>query len=126
MRLALATLSAAAVAATPVQAGDKLILGQRVGASATSYCLRGTMSDGSWTRYGSVAVLPGRHRLSTLIRTDRRIRVPGQRPRRYFRVRDHIGHGSQFDVWSPSCWWSTNVFGRRYVTYRVVLRRIRR
>lgn len=82
-------------------------------ARSTSYCLRGRMADGSFTRHGSVAMnsLP----LGT------RIRLVGVKfdGRRSFVVRDRIGWGSELDFWAPSCrmslWW-----GRRTVKFRVV------
>lgn len=84
-------------------------------AQSTSYCLRGSMSDGSYTRWGSVAM--NRHRLGTHIRViSPRSGFFGQHR---FTVRDHIGWGSDLDFWAPSCSMSRQ-WGRRTVRYRIV------
>src|SRR5436190_22279985 len=78
--------------------------------SATSYCLRGTMADGTYTRHGSVAnnFLP----LGAKIKLLRPRSFHG---RRYFHVRDRIGWGTQLDLWSPTC-----AQARRFGRQRVV------
>lgn len=78
--------------------------------SSTSYCLHGTMADGSWTRHGSVA--------SNVYPLGARITVrPPFFGRRHFTVRDRIGWGSQLDFWSPSCR-VARLWGRRTVHVR--------
>jgi hypothetical protein len=86
------------------------------GAQSTAYCLRGRMSDGTYTRYGSAA--SNRHPLGTRIRLRRR----GPGGVRTWVIRDHIGWGSELDFWQPSCS-AARAWGRRFVTYRVVRRR---
>lgn len=101
--LAVAVLAgtAPAVASAPVRS-----------AQSTSYCLSGSMADGSRVRRGSVAM--NRHPLGT------RIRLVGAtfNGRRRFVVRDRIGHGSELDFWSSSCRVSAR-WGRRVVRYRL-------
>lgn len=77
----------------------------------TSYCLLGTMADGSYTRAGSAAnnTLP----LGTHITVD-----PPFLGRRRWVVRDRIGWGTELDLWAPSCALS-RTFGRRQTTMRV-------
>jgi hypothetical protein len=92
---------------------------QHVTATSYSPCSSGaTMADGTHTRAGSVAVprLGYRHHLplGTLIRMRRRVLG-----RRYYRVRDFIGSGSELDVWQASCP-GARVFGHRHLVYRVV------
>lgn len=101
-----APLAIVALVATPAVAST---LRQ---ADSTSYCLRGTMADGSQTRAGSVAM--NRHRLGT------RIYLVGStfQGRRRFVVRDRIGWGSSMDFWSPSCAGSMR-WGRRSIRYVV-------
>lgn len=84
--------------------------------SSTSYCLTGTMADGSRTRAHSVAMntLP----LGTEIRLVKPKHFYGVRR---FWVRDRIGHGSQIDFWHRSCGTSLR-WGRKNVTIRVVKR----
>jgi hypothetical protein len=84
-------------------------------AGSTSYCLRGAMSDGSYTRWGSIAM--NRHRLGTHIRITRP--SSGFFGRTRFTVRDHIGWGSDLDFWAPTCTMS-RLWGRRTVRYRIV------
>ncbi len=71
------------------------------------------MADGSYVRAGSVA--SNRHPLGT------RIRLVGVtfNGRRRFVVRDRIGHGSQLDIWTPSCAAAIG-WGRRTVRYVVI------
>jgi hypothetical protein len=84
--------------------------GDRV--SSTAYCLRGVMADGRSVYWGAVA--SNRHRLGTLIRLTRAVHR-----KRWFRVRDRIGHGSQLDVWMPTCGMAIQ-WGRRVVSYEVM------
>lgn len=84
-------------------------------ADTTGYCDHGTMASGQYTHWGAVA--SNRHPLGTKIKLSRR--VDG---RRYFRVLDRIGWGSELDIWFPSCDRAVR-FGRRTVRYRVVPRR---
>ena len=79
-------------------------------ASSTSYCLNGTMSDGTWTRWGSAA--SNHYALGTRIQIDRAFYG-----RRRFTVRDRIGWGSDLDLWAPSCGMSLG-WGRRTVRVR--------
>jgi hypothetical protein len=105
------------------QAGDRLVLGPRVvHHKVTSYCLLGGMRYGRYVYHGAVAsnTLPAK----ALIRMERRIRIPGQRARRYFRVEDTGAAGLGLDLWSPSCSWSRD-WGVRTRTYRRVVRRLR-
>lgn len=82
-------------------------------AQSTSYCLSGSMADGSQVRRGSVAM--NRHPLGT------RIRLVGAtfNGRRRFVVRDRIGHSSELDFWSESCA-TARAWGRRTVRYVVI------
>lgn len=83
--------------------------------TATSYspCSSGSvMADGHRTYFGAVA--SNRHPLGTLLRFTHTLYG-----RRYFRVRDRIGHGTELDVWQPSCSGAI-AFGRRRIAYRVV------
>lgn len=82
-------------------------------AESTSYCLRGTMADGSQTRAGSVAM--------NSLPLGSKIRLVGRRffGRRTFVVRDRIGYGSQLDFWAPSCSQSRQ-WGRRTVRFKVM------
>ena len=83
-------------------------------ASSTAYspCSSGsTMADGTPTYWGAVA--SNRHPLGTLIRTRRPIHG-----KRWFRIRDRIGYGSDLDVFMPSCGDAIR-YGRRTVRYRV-------
>lgn len=84
------------------------------GANATSYCLHGTMSDGTYTRSRSAAnnSLP----LGTKITLVGRQTGPGGM-RRYV-VRDHIGWGTELDLWTPTCGVAL-AWGRRYVRFRI-------
>lgn len=77
----------------------------------TSYCLLGTMADGSYTRAGSAAHngLP----LGTRITVE-----PPFLNRRRWVVRDRIGSGTELDLWAPSCDLSRG-FGRRNTTLRL-------
>lgn len=86
-------------------------------ANATSYCLRGTMADGTYTRARSAA--SNRHPLGTRIRLTGR---PGPGGLRLYVIRDRIGHGSELDLWAPTCGASLR-FGRRTLTYRIGWRR---
>jgi hypothetical protein len=70
------------------------------------------MADGHSTYFGAVA--SNRHPLGTLLRM--RHLVMGKR---YFRVRDRIGYGTELDIWQSSCQGAIN-FGRRRLAYQVV------
>jgi 3D (Asp-Asp-Asp) domain-containing protein len=74
---------------------------------ATSYCLHGTMADGTYTRSGSAAnnFLP----LGTKITTS----LPFMGIRHWV-VRDRIGWGTQLDLWAPTCR-NSFIFGRRRI-----------
>ena len=74
---------------------------------ATSFCLTGTMADGSHTRRWSAA--HNGYPLGTRIWID-----PAVFGRHRWVVRDRIGFGTQLDFWSPSCATSRR-FGRRVV-----------
>lgn len=71
------------------------------------------MADGTKTRWGSAA--SNHHKFGT------RIRLIGAsfRGRREFVIRDRIGHGSDLDLWAPTCA-ASRQWGRRSVRYRVV------
>lgn len=74
---------------------------------ATSYCLRGRMADGTYTRAGSAA--HNGYPLGTRIRVS-----PPVFGRRRWTVRDRIGWGTSVDFWAPSCGLSW-AFGRRVI-----------
>lgn len=76
---------------------------------STSYCLSGTMADGTGVRPGSAA--SNAHPLGTKIYTSR----PVFGLRRWT-IRDRIGYGSQLDFWAPACSMST-AWGRRTISY---------
>lgn len=82
-------------------------------ANATSYCLLGTMADGSYTRHRSVAM--NRLALGTTIKL---VRPKHFRGLRKFVVRDRIGWGTELDFWSPSCDFSRQ-WGRHTVAFRI-------
>jgi hypothetical protein len=81
--------------------------------TATSYCLHGTMADGTYTRAGSAA--------SNELPLHARIRIvsrqPGPGGQRRFVIRDRIGWGTRLDLWHGSCS-VARAFGRRRVMYR--------
>lgn len=78
---------------------------------ATSYCLSGTMADGSPTRHWSAA--------SNSLPLGTRIWIePKVRGRHRWTVRDRIGWGTQLDLWAPSCGQAV-AFGRRVLRVRV-------
>ena len=84
-------------------------------ATSTAYspCSSGSvMADGSHVRWGSVA--QNGLRLGTRIRLTRPVHG-----RRVFTVRDRIGHGTQLDIFMPSCR-AAVLYGRRRVVYRVL------
>jgi len=81
-------------------------------ADSTSYCLSGTMADGSQVRWGSVA--SNWHPLGTRITLN----GPAFYGLRRFVVRDRIGYGSELDFWAPNCGQSFS-WGRRTVTYKI-------
>lgn len=82
--------------------------------TSTSYCLQGTMADGTYTRPRSVAMntLP----LGSKIKLISPRSFNGYR---IFYVRDRIGWGSSLDFWSPSCAKSRQ-WGRRNVKIMVL------
>ena len=82
--------------------------------TSTSYCLTGTMADGTQTRPRSVAMntLP----LGSKIKLIKPRSFNGYR---IFYVRDRIGYGSELDFWAPSCGQSMS-WGRRPVTIKVL------
>jgi 3D (Asp-Asp-Asp) domain-containing protein len=72
--------------------------GRHYEVNSTCYAQGGaTATPGVNAYLGEVAVLPGFLPLGTLIHLDR----PAF-GRSYFRVRDHIGHGSELDIFNPS------------------------
>jgi 3D (Asp-Asp-Asp) domain-containing protein len=77
---------------------------------STAYCLSGQMADGSQVRDGSVAsnAYP--------LGSELEIR-PSPTGRRYYRVRDRIGWGTQLDFWLPTCS-AARAWGRRTVRIR--------
>ncbi len=64
---------------------------------STCYAQGGTTASGQQARPGIVAVLPGFLPLGTWITLDR----PAFGRRRY-QVEDHIGQGSELDIFNPS------------------------
>lgn len=79
--------------------------------AVTSYCLRGRMADGSYTRPGSVA--NNAYRLGTKVYV-----TPAVMGRRRWVIRDRIGWGTDWDFWSPSCA-AARAFGRRERSIRL-------
>lgn len=79
---------------------------------STGYCLQGTMANGQYVHWGAVAnnFLP----LGARIKTSQSVYG-----RRYFRVKDRIGWGSQLDIWFPTCSQAYR-WGRRTLTFRWV------
>lgn len=79
---------------------------------STSYCLRGTMADGTYTRPGSAA--------HNGLRFGTRIYVrPAVYGRHRWVVRDRIGWGTELDFWARSCA-QARVYGRRTIRMRVL------
>jgi 3D (Asp-Asp-Asp) domain-containing protein len=80
----------------------------------TAYCQTGLMADGTQTRPRSAAhnTLP----LHTRIRLKDRTAGPNGM-RRYI-IRDHIGWGTQLDLWTRSCA-TARTFGRRQVHFTI-------
>jgi len=77
---------------------------------STAYCITGTMSDGTYTRAGSVASYSyplGTHLIVSNSPTRRKEWI----------VRDHIGCCSQLDFWVSTCW-KARQWGRRPVHIR--------
>lgn len=89
-------------------------LGTHYEVDSTSYCQGGITASGVNAYWGEVAnnFLP----LTTLIKFDH-----PYLGKSYFRIMDHIGYGSQLDVFQPSCT-SALDYGRREIGFRVVLR----
>lgn len=79
----------------------------------TSYCLHGTMSDGTYTRERSAAA--NNLRLGTKIRITSKKSGPGGL--RLYVIRDHIGSGTSLDLWTNSCRTAYN-FGRHTLRYK--------
>lgn len=78
---------------------------------ATSYCLRGRMADGTYTRAGSLA--------NNELALGTRVYVsPPVMGRRRWVVRDRIGYGTRWDFWSASCA-AAVAFGRKEVSVRL-------
>lgn len=77
---------------------------------STAYCLSGTMADGSAVRDGSVASN------GYPLGAELEIR-PSPTGRRYYRVRDRIGWGTELDFWLPTCS-AARAWGRRTVRIR--------
>ncbi len=98
---------------------SRIILGALLGAvlfvtpasAATSYCLRGTMADGTYTRTGSLA--HNGFGLGTKLWAS-----PAVFGRHRWTVRDRIGWGSEADFWAPSCSQAI-AFGRRSVALTI-------
>jgi 3D (Asp-Asp-Asp) domain-containing protein len=70
----------------------------------TNYCVAGTMSDGHHTHVGAVAVLDRAIPFGTKLSIDSHVYI----------VEDHVGHGTDFDIFNPSCA-SAMSFGREHV-----------
>src|SRR5687768_344478 len=104
----IATLVAAAIAALTAPA----VAGERHTTRATSYCLTGRMADGTFTRDRSAAM--------NGVPFGTRVHLRGPQTflngRRIFYVRDRIGHGTELDLWTPSCRAAIR-WGRRGVAY---------
>lgn len=74
---------------------------------STAYCLGGRMANGRFTHDGAVAVprswpLGGWYQVRS-----------GPLKGKILKAEDHIGHGSQFDIWMPCS--STAWYGRRSI-----------
>jgi 3D (Asp-Asp-Asp) domain-containing protein len=82
--------------------------------SSTCYAQSGTTASGEQTRPGIVAVLPGFLPLGARIKLDR----PAF-GRRLYRVEDHIGYGSELDIYNESEAACID-YGRREIGFRVV------
>lgn len=89
--------------------------GGGVAQDSTSYCLRGRMADGSYTRAGSLA--HNGYALGTRVWVE-----PAVFGAHRWIVRDRIGWGTQADFWAASCA-SARAYGRRVVRMRVGWRR---
>lgn len=107
------TIVAALALVAPAHAGKNHKHTYPRSANSTAYCLTGQLADGSRPRLGVVAM--NRHPLGTRIT----LKQKGPNGRRRFVVRDRIGWGSELDIWTPSCAWAYNVWGRRQVQYRI-------
>lgn len=68
---------------------------------STAYSDQGLTASGMWTGDGIVAVLPG-HILDTYGWGTRVQILDGPLAGKVVIIQDHIGWGSQFDVWLPS------------------------
>ena len=89
-------------------------LGPHYVVSSTCYAQSGTTASGEQTRPGIVAVLPGFLSLGTWIVLDRAVFG-----RRRYQVLDHIGSGSELDVFNASEAACLD-YGRREAGFRVV------
>jgi 3D (Asp-Asp-Asp) domain-containing protein len=87
-----------------------LLAATAIAVSSTSYCLHGTMADGTGVRAGSVA--HNGYRLGTRLTIS-----PAPGGRRRWVVRDRIGWGTELDFWQPSCS-AAIAWGRRTVRIR--------
>lgn len=111
MHLLRSILIATAIAglAAPVTAGEPPT---QHATRATAYCLTGRMADGTFTRDRSAAM--------NGVPFGTRVYLRGAQAflngRRVFYVRDRIGHGTELDLWTPSCHKAIQ-WGRRGVTY---------
>jgi 3D (Asp-Asp-Asp) domain-containing protein len=81
--------------------------------SSTCYAQAGLTASGEHTREGIVAVLPGFLPLGTWIALDHPVFG-----RRRYQVEDHIGSGSELDIFNPSEAACVD-YGRREIGFRV-------
>jgi 3D (Asp-Asp-Asp) domain-containing protein len=88
--------------------------GRHYDVSSTCYAEGGQTASGKDAYFGEVAVLPGFLPLHTRIRLDHP--AFGKRD---FVVLDHIGHGSELDIFNPSES-SCNTYGREQRGFRVI------
>lgn len=105
------TLAAVAATAIGLSQAQQTDASSTYRATATSYCLTGTMADGTSTRPGSAA--SNRHPLGTRIRLTR----PAH-GRKNWVIRDRIGHGTELDLWVGSCGKAIK-YGRKNVSYKI-------
>lgn len=77
--------------------------------TVTAYCYPGTTASGQHTHPGIAA--------SNRFRFGQRLFVPGWG---YVTVEDRIGHGTQLDLFTPSCR-SARAWGRRHLTVTVLV-----
>jgi hypothetical protein len=115
--ITLALVASVALVAAEAQAKQKL--GPVMSRGSTAYCpCEGSVgrvdARGGGLRWGHVAANGIAY--NTLLRMERLARIPGQPPRRYFRVKDV---GAPLDIWVPRGW-QMNAWGVRKVKFRVV------